>query len=509
MEGEVDKVLTIALHRHDKPSTMCHLRFGTVHPLRHRELDYARGDIGLALHTGVRHLAEAAFCDEDTSSTARRWLVATGQMNECVPPPSSAFRIAQGALRGEKLTRLAVLLTFCDPFSAPSLQLLALSNREWRNILQWLDISGLSLHFFNRLIEIDLCHLLPAAVFARLQQNLTDNTQRTRAMIAESIAIQTEFQREGFSYANLKGLSLCPSSVPKPELRLQFDLDFLVAEKHMPEARRILERRGYRLNSMNGRSWEFKFNDLPWLDLKDLYKDFRSYVVDLHGEPAVPDRPSPLERLEWRELHGFGMPTLSPVDLLLGQGLHAFKHIYGGYSRAAHLLEFRRHVLSHRNESAFWHELQEAATEHNRASLELGVVTLLITRVMGNFAPEAFTMWTVDRLPRPVRLWVEMYGHRVALGAYPGDKLHLLLQKELELAGIAQKHRRPLRQALLPLRLPSPVIRVLPNEPLAFRIRRYSMYPQLIFERLRFHILEGFRFALEWRRLRRMKESAQ
>jgi hypothetical protein len=171
------------------------------------------------------------------------------------------------------------------------------------------------------------------------------------------------------------------------------------------------------------------------------------------------------------------------------------------------LLEFRRHVLNRRDDSAFWREVQVQAQDDPRASLRLGVVILLITRVMGDFAPQAFTTWTVDGLSRPVRLWVEMYGHRVALGSYPGNKLYLLLQKELQLAGIPEK--RSLRRALLPLRLPPPVIRAFPNEALAVRVRRYSMRLQLIFERLRFHFVEGFRFALESRRWRRMKELAQ
>jgi hypothetical protein len=171
------------------------------------------------------------------------------------------------------------------------------------------------------------------------------------------------------------------------------------------------------------------------------------------------------------------------------------------------LLEFRRHVLNRRNDNAFWHELQVAAKDTPRSSLGLGVVTLLIARVMGDFAPEALTIWTVDGISRPVRLWVEMYGHRVALGNYPGNKLYLLLQKELEFAGIPKK--RSLRVALLPSRLPPPVIRAFPNETLSVRIHRYSMYLRLILERLRFHIVEGFRFALESRRWRRMKELAQ
>ncbi|MGB6191030.1 MAG: nucleotidyltransferase family protein [Terracidiphilus sp.] len=376
-----------------------------------------------------------------------------------------------------------------------------LSGREWRHLLNWLDISGLALYFIDRIVELKLTDWLPPRVLARLQQNLADNTERSRGMIAESIAIQQAFQEARLSYANLKGLSFWPVSVPKPELRLQFDLDFLVAAECIPEARGILERRGYRMRRMSGRSWEFWSNERPWLSMKDIYKDFQSYAVDLHGESIVSGIPSPLERLEWRELHGLKMPSLSPVDLLLGQGLHAFKHICGGYSRAAHLLEFRRHVLNLRDDGAFWRLLQVEARSRRQASLELGVVILLITRVMGDFAPQAFTMWTVDRLPRPVRLWIEMFGHRIALGSYPGDKLHLLLQNELEFTGTAQK--RSLRQELLPLGLPSPVIQAPPNESLPAQIRRYFIYLQLIWARLRFHIVEGLRYAWEsyrWRR---------
>jgi Uncharacterised nucleotidyltransferase len=463
----------------------------------------------MALYSEVSPLPESGTCDLEKPLVALPKLVHSEDMYARVSPTLTSVSITSRPMRGEHLTRLAALLIFCDPLPRHCLRMLDLSRKEWDKLLHWLDISGLALYFFNRLVELELCDLLPPATFTHLYLNLIDNTQRTRNMISESIAIQQEFQKAGFIYANLKGLSLCPNSVPKPELRLQFDLDFLIAERFMPEAQRILERRGYRLSLMSGRSWEFKFNERPWLDLKDIYKDFQSYVVDLHGESSVPGRSSPLDRLEWREFYGMSMPVLSPVDLLLGQGLHAFKHIWGGYSRAAHLIEFRRHVLNRRDDSSFWRDLQTAAKHQPRASLELGVVTLLITRVMGDFAPPAFAAWTVDSLPRPVRLWVEMYGHCIALGGYPGNKLHLLLQKEFEFAGFAQKQNRSLRQALFPLRPPSPVKRALPNESLPVRIRRYSMYPQLILERLRYHIVEGFRFALERRRLRRMKELAQ
>jgi hypothetical protein len=222
----------------------------------------------------------------------------------------------------------------------------------------------------------------------------------------------------------------------------------------------------------------------------------------LHIEASVPGRPSLLERVDRRELHGAVMPVLSPVDLFLGQGLHVYKHVCSEFSRTAHLLEFRRHVLARRNDNAFWSDLQSIATENPRASLGLGVVTLLLTSVMGDFAPEGLTNWTVRRLPASARLWVELYGHRAVIGRFPGSKLYLLLQQELEAAGVPA--RRSLRQALLPSRLPPPVIRAFPNESLSVRLGRYRMQIHFVLSRLRFHIVEGIRYRWELRRWRRL-----
>ena len=168
----------------------------------------------------------------------------------------------------------------------------------------WLDVSGLALYFFNRIVERGLGNSLPSAVFERLQLNLIDNTERTRGMISESIAIQQEFQNDGLCYALLKGLSLWPESVQQPELRLQFDLDFLVDEISLPRARKIIEDRGYRLYAAKGRSWEFKLNQQPGISLNDIYKHVSSFTVELHVQPNVSNDSSPLKRLQWRELRG-------------------------------------------------------------------------------------------------------------------------------------------------------------------------------------------------------------
>ena len=135
---------------------------------------------------------------------------------DSAPEPTMAItKSVFRPLRGEQQARLAALLTLCDPPSQQSLRMPTVSAKEWEKLLKWLHISGLALYFLNRAVELDLCDLLPPSVVARLHQNLIDNTQRTRSMIAESIAIQQGFQKENLTYSILKGISLCPGSVPR------------------------------------------------------------------------------------------------------------------------------------------------------------------------------------------------------------------------------------------------------------------------------------------------------
>lgn len=409
---------------------------------------------------------------------------------------------ARSRLTRAQEVRLAVLLLFCDPISEPCSRFLNMSNSEWQDLLRWLDFSGLALYFLDRIVELELCGLLPPAVFTRLHLNLIDNTERTQHMLSESVAIQMEFQEAGLRYANLKGISLWPSAVAKPELRSQFDVDFLVGDEGAHTARDILERRGYRLYAISGRSWEFKRNERPGVSLKDIYKHFDSYGVELHLEGDHANTQSPLDRVQWREVNGARMPVLAPVDLFLGQGLHVFKHLCGEFTRASQLLEFRQHVITRRNDDEFWNELRVAASDNPRASLGLGVATLLITHVMGEFAPEALTSWTIDRLPPSVRLWVELYGHRAVFGRPPGTKLYLLLRRALQPSGVPG--RRSIRSILLPAQLPPPVIRAFPNEAPSVRLRRYLMQIETVLVRFRFHVTEGLRYAYESRRWRRM-----
>jgi hypothetical protein len=414
----------------------------------------------------------------------------------------------------EQFIRHSLLLTFCEGPSLDCLWMRSLTAADWKRLLRWLDLSGLALYFFDRIAKSHCAALLPYEVFESLQKRLVENTQRTRSMIAESIAIQREFQKADLRYSVLKGLSFWPNSVPRPELRLQFDLDFLVADEDLQEARNILVLRGYRPHASKERSWKFIRNEQPGITLKDVYKDNGSWVVELHDVSGSLELASPLLHLEWRELCGFSMPVLSSIDVFLRQGLHAYKDVCSQFFRAALLLEFYRHVLYRSDDDAFWNSLYLEAGQNAEAVLGLGVVTHLIAQVVGEFAPEALTFWTVDRLPRAARLWVETYGRRIVLGSFPGSKLHRLLERGLEGAGYTVK--RPLRQSPITSGPPAQAIRDFPNEPLSIRLMRfvrfirYRMQLDLMPSRLRFYGVEGLRLAWEARRWRRlMRQGAQ
>jgi len=405
--------------------------------------------------------------------------------------------------RTDEEMRAAALLVFCDPLPARCSLLQQLSGREWRRLLHWLDTSGLALYLLDRVLELRRSELLPSAVLVRLEENLIDNTERTRAMIVESNAIHREFQEARLSYTVLKGFSLWPNSVPNPCLRSQLDLDFLIAESSASAARQILERRGYYLHAVSGGTLEFKTHHMPGGSLKDLYKAVPARCVELHIEASGENQSSLLTRKHELEFHGISMPVLFPVDLFLGQAQHLYKHICSEFSRAAHFVEFRRHVVVRHYDEAFWKEVRAVGEKNPTTPLALGVAILLITQVMGDFAPEILTCWTVDCLPASARLWVELYSRRCALGDFPGNKLYLLLQRELEIAEVRPKRTR--WRALIPLSLPPAIVHGTSNESMMGRVCRYRLQTRMLHLRLRFHTLEGLRYLYESFRWRQRK----
>jgi hypothetical protein len=394
--------------------------------------------------------------------------------------------------------RSAILASFAQNAEDVAASLSRFAERSWRRELKWLDVSGLALYLFDHLRDLGREEMLPSAILARLQWNLADNRIRTAAMLAEALGINRGLERAGVSYANLKGVTLSPESVPDPSLRLQLDLDLLILESDADKARGVLEGMGYALHCKSGRTWEFKAGGSELPSLKDLYKAKPQRAVELHLAPAS----GLLERVVRREFMHVELPALSPVDIYLRQAEHLFKHLCGASTRAAWVLEARRHMLARAADDAFWHSVRDRLQGEPQLALPVSVVALLVEEIFGDVLPTYLNRAIEENVSPGVRVWVERYGRRVLLSGAYGTKHYLLLLEALP--ECARRERAGLGRMLVPLRLPPMIAHGFAGETVRSRMRRYWIQLGFILDRLLFHFVEGLRYLLESVRFRRL-----
>jgi hypothetical protein len=407
----------------------------------------------------------------------------------------------------------AVIGSFREDSERAFVQLSALPAQAWERSDYWLDASGMALYFLDLISQMSITSAIPGSTLERLRANLRKNKRRSDALFREFVALNRLFQARDVMYANHKGFTLCPHSCPLPELRHQLDLDFLVTPEYLAEARNCLEERGYRLAAATDKTWEFKAGDFVTRKRWDNYSMGTYRSVELHFGIHRPEGDRVTEDRRFRRLSawiwgGGRFPALSPADQLIGQALHLFSHFRNENTRPSWLLEFRRHVLARHDDQAFWREITEVASADRYSSMAFAVSTLIASEMFGRFAPPAIEAWALGSLPHPIRLWAETYGLEAVLADFPGTKLYLLLETQLE----TMEHRRPtaMRKRLFPLRLIGPSFSQARAETTGDRLRRYILTLKFTLFRLRFHTTQALRVCFElprWRRLIRSQSA--
>ncbi len=400
----------------------------------------------------------------------------------------------------------AVIATFRDSAEQAWERLSTLTHREWERSYQWLDASGMALYFLDQVQTFGIENVLPAATLGRLRQNLADNRRRSAFMLTEFISINCAFLQAGVKYCNLKGFTLSPGYCPSPALRCQLDFDFLVNGHQLELCRSILAETGYVLTAATKTVWEFKAGYCELTRIEDHYKPRPQRAVELHfacsattsEDPSCDER---LDRLAQRTWNGHSFPTLLASDQFVGQALHLFSHLRGSCTRLSWLLEYKRYLSARYEDQLFWEEVRRCSDTHRQAFLAIGLATELSTQLFGGSAPAQLNKWTLDRLPAPIRLWVDCYGRKAVLAGFPGTKLYLLLEDEL--ARNDNSWQKKKLSKLLPLHRVPRISCSGPNENRWKRLRREFYQTRFALFRLRFHIVEGVRFVAEARRWRR------
>ncbi len=417
-----------------------------------------------------------------------------------------------GEDRGSRL-KDAIIASFAGEAHEVARSLEAFSERDWRQALSWLDISGLALYLLDRLMALGVEASLPPPILDRLRLNLKQNRERTYALFREAVEICRALKDEDVSFALLKGFTLPLEAAPDPVLRCQMDIDILVRASDAFMAREVLLGFGYLQDSVKGSEWAFTAGTDKAMSMKNLYTVRPQKLVELHLLPVAnegisPARKDRLARAQLRNFDGIDLPVLSSADIFVQQAIHIFKHLCSEHTRAVFLLEYWRHMESRRGDSGFWKEVRSIAGSEPEAKVAIGAVTLMSAQLFGQPAPEELSKWSVDRLSPSVRLWIELYGRRILFDDPPGNKLYLFLRQQIQAqARVQQAHWR---RSLLPFHWwPCRITHGRAGEDLGTRLTRYRTEACFVLGRLRFHLRTSIPFMLESRRWKRITDAGR
>jgi Uncharacterised nucleotidyltransferase len=331
------------------------------------------------------------------------------------------------------------------------------NNCDWKRTYRWLDASGLALYFLDRLQILHIEAAIPPLVLRRLQQNASDNQEKSKHLFKEFMAINREFTRVGLSYLNLKGFTLAPDAFREVGLRLQLDLDFWVDRADISRCQQILEGQGYWLTGEGSNVKEFKAGDGQVPILRDLYKSKLQRCVEIHfdssngaeGSELQYDRIAMSDLRRWEDLE---LPILSDCGQFIALALHLFKHLKSEWTRASWILEYVNFVNFNERNEALWVEVRKCASENEEIRVAIGVATMVSHKDFGICHVPEVLSWAVQKLPQMVSLWIDMYGNKIILKEFPGSKIHLLLHRALAIDGIGRRYEI---KKLLPLHRPA------------------------------------------------------
>jgi hypothetical protein len=187
---------------------------------------------------------------------------------------------------------------------------------------------------------------VPAAVFAQLQEHFYSNLARNLQLTAELLRLLGLLEAEGIAAVPLKGPVLAASAYGNLALREFADLDILVQERQVAQARDLLVSQGYRpTKPLSGAE---EANYLRVQHHHQLLRARDEIAVELHWAFTekyffhVPDPASVWARVVPVPFAGSTILRLALEDWLLTLCVHGSKHLWDRLAWVCDVAEFIR-----------------------------------------------------------------------------------------------------------------------------------------------------------------------
>ena len=313
---------------------------------------------------------------------------------------------------------------------------------EWLDCLPWLRRSGLELLFWDHLQSSGHEQALPPRVRTCIERDASHNRQRLAAMEAEFLSLILLFHNLHLPHAVLKGFALVPDYCSSPELRNQYDFDFLIRADDLPSVGGALRDAGFVPKGGNVANQPTIYHHahrkprlpatLDGIFSQDLHRplELHTRLWDSRAESiGLQWSGDPLHRSRPQTLGGVCFPALAPEDALLFQVLHTFHHLLNNWCRLSLFHEIAVFLKRRSKDEPFWQAFRNLVQGQDRLCKCTGVIFLLAVRLFGARIPDAAKLLSIEALTPAMALWVERYGVRSAIQNFSEDKFSLFLHR--------------------------------------------------------------------------------
>jgi hypothetical protein len=401
-------------------------------------------------------------------------------------------------------------------------ELRTFSQRDWDGTFTWLDHTGVTLYFLQRLKDLKATDAIPAPVLLRFEQNLEANQSRVASMLRAFCALNRKFDDAGVKYAVVKGFSLVPQFCPDAGLRHQADLDYLIDERSLSAAQQMLAERGYfeevglckqfMFYAPSGQSLTFESGQ---------YHQQAPYAIELHLDMWDSDLsgiPLPwiqfsAEKAQLRNWHGFSFPALPDEDVFLLQVLHAFQHVLDGWIRMSWFYEIGYFLNQRAADTEFWQRVGHRVEQAPLMREFVVAVAEIVAKFFGAPIPRTVQAWSHELRPA-ARIWIRNYAPQWAYGnnevkplsLFSTSKLPLLLHRQY-IVPDPNVRRQVTRHRLLPSNRLNQIAGSLKKKPSVILEGRWRRRQEL-FCRVMFHVTSDLRYFWEIPRWRRLNKKA-